>query len=57
MEVAIPCNNKGRLAIGTMYWLLAKLVLHMRGQPFDMMPDLFFYREPEPEAEVWFVSY
>ena len=30
VDVAVPCNNKGRYAIGIMYWLLAKLVLHVR---------------------------
>lgn len=55
VDVAIPCNNKGRLAIGMVCWLLAREVLRLRGDivrsvPWEVKPDLFFYREPE-EAE------
>lgn len=32
VDVAIPCNNKGREAIGVLYYILAKIVLQMRGQ-------------------------
>jgi small subunit ribosomal protein SAe len=35
-----------------LYYMLAKMVLQMRGslpygQPWDVMVDLFFYRDPE----------
>ncbi|KOS22256.1 40S ribosomal protein S0 [Escovopsis weberi] len=57
VDVAIPTNNKGRHAIGTIWWLLAREVLRLRGTifnretPWDTMVDLYFYRDPEAEAE------
>eukprot|EP01137_Pigoraptor_chileana_P015469 Opistho-2@71432 len=55
VDVAIPCNNKNVNSIGLMWWLLAREVLRLRGtiarnQPWEVMPDLYFYRDPE-EAE------
>jgi len=54
VDCVIPANNKGKNAIGLMYWLLAREVLYMRGsptcnraKPWDTMVDLFIYRDPE----------
>lgn len=57
VDVAIPTNNKARHAIGTIWWMLAREVLRLRGTldsrdtPWDVMVDLYFYRDPEAEAE------
>ena len=57
VDVAIPTNNKGRHAIGLVWWMLAREVLRLRGTlasreaEWDMMVDLYFYRDPEAEEQ------
>jgi len=52
IDVAIPCNNAGVQSIGVMWWFLAREYLRLRGTitrsyAWDVMPDLYFYRDPD----------
>ncbi|KAG6425486.1 hypothetical protein SASPL_115924 [Salvia splendens] len=56
VDIGIPANNKGKHSIGCLFWLLARMVLQMRsviapGHKWEVMVDLFFYREPEEAKE------
>lgn len=48
VDVAIPTNNKGRHAIGCIWWMLAREVLRLRSTissretPWHVMVDLYF---------------
>ena len=54
VDCAIPCNNRGKFSIGLMFWLLARELLRMRGDPTCLRTvewkesvDLFFYRDAD----------
>jgi len=56
VDIAIPANNKAKNSIGLLYWLLVREVLYFRktltrGTPWVVMPDLFFYRDPEEQEK------
>jgi len=56
VDLVIPCNNRGTASIGLMLWFLAREVLRIRGtlqrtEQWDVMCDLFFYRDQEEAAK------
>ncbi|TPP60220.1 40S ribosomal protein SA [Fasciola gigantica] len=56
VDIVIPCNNKSSQSVAVVWWLLAREVRRMRGedirsQPWNVMVDLFLYRDPSEEEQ------
>lgn len=57
IDLAIPCNNKGKESIALMYYLLAREVLYLkrgglnRALDWDIMVDSFFWQDPDAQED------
>jgi len=56
IDIAIPCNTEAANSIALMYWLLAREVLRLQGhlprsQEWEIMVDMFIYKDPEEQEK------
>jgi len=61
VDIAIPCNNKGKYSIALMYWMLCREVLRLRdqiprNQAWNIPVDVFVHPDSESEEKAALVA-
>jgi small subunit ribosomal protein SAe len=56
IDICIPCNTRSKHSVALMWWMLAREVRRLKGlesrsKEWDVMVDLFLYRDPEEQEK------
>jgi len=56
IDICIPCNTRSKHSVALMWWMLTREVRRLKGlesrsKEWDVMVDLFLYRDPEEQEK------